>query len=81
MSAPLSSDQPILRSANQFCDSRVRAVGPGRTIRLTLPPLRTLRGDAGEILTVTRLARGVPVGSELEYVDLSTLAHALTDRR
>lgn len=32
-------------------------------------------------LTVTRLARGVPVGSELEYVDLSTLAHALSDRR
>ena len=30
---------------------------------------------------VTRLARGVPVGSELEYVDLSTLAHALSDRR
>ena len=32
-------------------------------------------------LTVTRLARGVPAGSELEYVDLSTIAHALTDRR
>ncbi len=32
-------------------------------------------------LNVTRLARGVPVGSELEYVDLSTLAHALGDRR
>ena len=32
-------------------------------------------------LAVTRLARGVPVGSELEYVDLSTLAHALSDRR
>ena len=31
--------------------------------------------------TVTRLARGVPVGSELEYVDLSTIAHALSDRR
>jgi recombination protein RecR len=30
---------------------------------------------------VTRLARGVPVGSELEYVDLGTIAHALTDRR
>jgi len=29
----------------------------------------------------TRLARGVPVGSELEYVDLGTIAHALTDRR
>ena len=32
-------------------------------------------------LTVTRLARGVPVGSELEYVDLGTIAHALVDRR
>ena len=31
--------------------------------------------------TVTRLARGVPVGSELEYVDLSTIAHAMSDRR
>jgi len=32
-------------------------------------------------LRATRLARGVPVGSELEYVDLSTIAHALVDRR
>lgn len=32
-------------------------------------------------LKVTRLARGVPAGSELEYVDLSTIAHALADRR
>lgn len=32
-------------------------------------------------LRVTRLARGVPVGSELEYVDLGTIAHALVDRR
>jgi recombination protein RecR len=32
-------------------------------------------------LTITRLARGVPVGSELEYVDLGTIAHALVDRR
>ncbi len=32
-------------------------------------------------LRVTRLARGVPVGSELEYVDASTIAHALRDRR
>lgn len=29
----------------------------------------------------TRLARGVPIGSELEYVDLGTIAHALVDRR
>ncbi len=32
-------------------------------------------------LRVTRLARGVPAGSDLEFVDLSTLAHALIDRR
>jgi len=32
-------------------------------------------------LRVTRLARGVPIGSELEYVDLGTIAHALLDRR
>jgi len=32
-------------------------------------------------IKATRLARGVPVGSELEYVDLGTIAHALSDRR
>ena len=32
-------------------------------------------------LKATRLARGVPAGSEIEYVDLSTIAHALHDRR
>jgi recombination protein RecR len=32
-------------------------------------------------LKVTRLARGVPAGSELEYVDLGTIAHAMGDRR
>lgn len=30
---------------------------------------------------VTRLARGVPAGSDIEFVDLSTIAHALSDRR
>lgn len=32
-------------------------------------------------LTVTRLARGVPVGGELEYVDPGTLAQAVRERR
>jgi recombination protein RecR len=32
-------------------------------------------------LAVTRLARGVPVGGELEYVDSGTLAEALRERR
>jgi recombination protein RecR len=32
-------------------------------------------------LQVTRLARGIPVGGELEYVDLPTLAQSLRERR
>ena len=32
-------------------------------------------------LSVTRLARGVPVGGELEYVDIGTIAQAVLDRR
>jgi len=30
---------------------------------------------------VTRIAHGVPLGGELEYVDSGTLAHALSGRR
>ena len=51
----------------------------------------TVEGEAtahhlGELLrarglSVSRLARGVPVGGELEYVDSGTLAQALRDRR
>jgi recombination protein RecR len=36
---------------------------------------------AGESVRVTRLARGLPVGGDLEYVDGVTLAHALTARQ
>lgn len=32
-------------------------------------------------IRVSRLARGVPVGAELEYVDVGTVARALLDRR
>ena len=40
----------------------------------------------GEVLKIkgikaTRIARGIPVGGELEYVDAGTLARALLDRR
>jgi recombination protein RecR len=30
---------------------------------------------------VTRIARGVPVGGELEYTDSGTLAQAILERR
>ncbi|QIM50136.1 recombination protein RecR [Pusillimonas sp. DMV24BSW_D] len=48
----------------------------GETTAHYLTELMRARG-----LTVSRLARGVPAGSELEYVDASTLAWALIERR
>ena len=63
----------------------------GQVLEVTLATNFTAEGEAtahviGEALkarglVVTRLARGVPAGSELEYVDLGTIAHALVDRR
>ncbi len=32
-------------------------------------------------LKITRLARGVPAGAELEYTDVNTIAQAMLDRR
>lgn len=37
--------------------------------------------DAGISLEVSRLARGIPVGVDLEYADQITLSHALEGRR
>jgi recombination protein RecR len=34
-----------------------------------------------EAITVTRIAHGVPIGGELEYVDGGTLAHAFAGRK
>ena len=72
-------------------DQLLRRVSDGAVQEVIMATSFTAEGEAtayvlGEILRsrgihVTRLARGVPVGSELEYVDLSTIAHALTDRR
>jgi recombination protein RecR len=37
--------------------------------------------DAGVEITMSRLARGIPVGVDLEYADQITLSHALEGRR
>ena len=65
--------------------------GDGTVREVILATNFTAEGEAtahviGEALKArgvafTRLARGVPIGSELEYVDLGTIAHALVDRR
>jgi recombination protein RecR len=35
----------------------------------------------GHGIRVTRIAHGVPMGGELEYIDSSTLSHAFSGRR
>jgi len=68
---------------DRACDGQVQEV--------ILATNFTAEGEAtahviGEVLKkrglqVSRLSRGVPIGSELEFVDLGTIAHALLDRR
>jgi recombination protein RecR len=68
------------RAAEPAVDEVILALGfsaEGEATAHALAQALRQRGKAN----VTRLARGVPVGSELEYVDLSTIAHALSDRR
>lgn len=72
-------------------DELIRRATDGQVQEVIFATSFTAEGEAtahalGEALRarglkVTRLARGVPAGSELEYVDLSTIAHALVDRR
>ena len=66
---------------------RIRDSGVKEVILATNP---TVEGEAtafylsemvrGEGIRVSRIAHGVPLGGELEYVDGSTLAHAFTGR-
>lgn len=69
----------------------IERAGDGHTEEVIIATNFTAEGEAtahvlaealrARGLRVTRLARGVPIGSELEYVDLGTIAHALSDRR
>ncbi len=64
---------------------------PGTVEELILATSSGVEGEATAVyleglfrpmgVRVTRLARGIPVGSDLEYVDGNTLAEALTGRR
>ncbi|SIS99853.1 recombination mediator RecR [Neptunomonas antarctica] len=66
-------------------------INEGEIKEVILATNPTVEGDATahyiaeqlkrESLKVTRIAHGVPVGGELEYVDGGTLAHALAGRR
>ena len=68
--------------------SRVQALRPQEVILATNP---TVEGEAtahyiadllkADVPSVTRIAHGVPIGGELEYVDGGTIVHALQGRR
>ena len=57
-------------------ETLAQAVSSGRYDQAAVQQLLAGRG-----VKVTRLARGLPVGGDLEYVDGVTLAHALTARQ
>ena len=67
---------------------RVRAGGVGEVILATNP---TVAGDATALhicsqleplgVKITRLARGLPAGGQIEYANTSILSNAITDRR
>ena len=69
----------LARAADPAVDEVILALGFSAEGEATAHALAQALRARGK--SVTRLARGVPAGSELEYVDLSTIAHALTDRR
>ena len=72
-------------------DRRLARATDGVVVEVILATNFTQEGEAtahylGEMLRarglkVSRLARGVPVGGELEYVDAATVAQAMRDRR
>jgi len=71
---------PLLeRAADGVVDEVILATGFTAEGEVTAHALAEALRARG--LKVTRLARGVPAGSDLEYVDLGTIAHALVDRR
>jgi recombination protein RecR len=68
-----------------------RLLGEGEVAEVILATNPTVEGEAtahflGEVITrhrlrASRIAHGVPVGGELEYVDGGTLAHAIAGRQ
>lgn len=72
-------DRLIARATDGVVEEVILATNftpEGEATAHTIGELLKARG-----LKVSRLARGVPVGGELEYVDSGTLAQALRDRR
>lgn len=85
--SPLDGVQPDDLTVGQLV-GRVRSGEVREVILATNPSLEgeatalyVQRQLAGTPMTVTRIARGLPVGGDLEYADGVTIAQALTARR
>ena len=77
--ADIGAEDLLARAGDGVVEEVILATGFTAEGEVTAHALATALKARG--LKVTRLARGVPAGSELEYVDLSTIAHAMGDRR
>ena len=77
--AEIGADELLARAGDGVVEEVILATGFTAEGEVTAHALAMALKARG--LKVTRLARGVPAGSELEYVDLSTIAHAMGDRR
>lgn len=74
-----------------FFDKLMQRASDGKVREVVLATNFTSEGEAtahyisetlkARDIAVTRIARGVPAGGELEYVDPGTIARALLDRR
>lgn len=74
----LKFDRAIARASEENVDEVILATNFNPEGEATAHYLWEVLRAKG--VKVSRLARGVPVGSELEYVDPSTIAQALRDR-
>jgi recombination protein RecR len=77
--ADIGADDLLHRASDGVVEEVILATGFTAEGEVTAHALALALKARG--LKVTRLARGVPAGSELEYVDLSTIAHAMGDRK
>ncbi len=77
--AELGLDQLELRFAAGSLEEVILATNPTVEGEATAYYISELAGEHG--IRTTRIAHGVPMGGELEYIDSGTLLHAFTGRR
>ena len=75
----LRMEQLVRRVEQEGVREVILATNPSMEGEVTATYIQQLL--AGHAVRVTRLARGLPMGGDLEYVDGVTLAHALTARQ